>query len=49
MEETINMIKKTKSGYEVVSHTTGRNLGKYKTKNEAKERLKQVKYFGKKK
>jgi hypothetical protein len=45
----MKMIKKTKSGYEVVSHTTGRNLGKYKTKKEAEERLRQIKYFGKKK
>lgn len=42
------MIKKTKIGYEVVSHKTGKCLGKYKTKKEAEERLKQIKYLGRK-
>ena len=39
------MIKKTKSGYKVVSHS-GKNLGgPYKTKKAAKRRLAQVEYF----
>ena len=43
------MIKKLKSGWRVVSHTSGRNMGEYKTKKEAIARLKQIKYFGNKK
>lgn len=43
------MIKKTKNGYEIISHTTGKCLGRYKTKKEAAERLRQIKYFGNKK
>ncbi len=40
------MIKKLKSGYEVVSEKTGKNLGgPYKTKAQAEKRLKQVDYF----
>ena len=39
------MIIKVKNGYRVVSHTTGRNLGEYKTKKEAEKRLKQIKFF----
>jgi hypothetical protein len=40
------MIKKVKGGYEVVSKTTGRNLGgPYKTKAEALKRLRQVEFF----
>jgi hypothetical protein len=39
------MIKKIKEGYRVVSEKSGRNLGTYKTKDEAKERLRQVEYF----
>jgi hypothetical protein len=39
------MIKKVKEGYRVVSEKKGRNLGTYKTKDEAKERLRQVEYF----
>ncbi len=43
------MIKKTKSGYKVVSET-GKNLGgPYKTEAEAKKRLRQVEYFKHKK
>lgn len=38
------MIKKTKSGYKVVSHS-GKNLGKSSTKKGAIKRLKQVEYF----
>jgi hypothetical protein len=40
------MIKKVRGGYEVVSKTTGRNLGgPYKTKAEALKRLRQVEFF----
>lgn len=40
------MIKKVKAGYKVVSEKTGKNLGgPYKTKEEAKKRLKQVEFF----
>jgi len=39
------MIKKTKSGYKVVSEKTGRNLGASKTKAGAVKRLRQVEYF----
>jgi hypothetical protein len=40
------MIIKVKGGYEVVSETTGRNLGgPYKTRAEALKRLRQVEYF----
>lgn len=40
------MIKKTKSGYKVVSEKTGKNLGgPYKSKGTAVKRLKQVEYF----
>jgi hypothetical protein len=41
------MIKKVKEGWRVVSHKTGRNLGTYKTKKEAEERLKFLKRFSK--
>ncbi len=39
------MIKKVKEGYRVVSEKKGRNMGTYKTKDEAKERLRQVEFF----
>lgn len=40
------MIKKVKGGYKVVSKTSGKNLGgPYKTKSEARKRLKQIEYF----
>ena len=40
------MIKKVKGGYDVVSRTTGRNLGgPYKTREEALKRLRQVEFF----
>jgi hypothetical protein len=42
------MIVKTKRGYEVISHKTGRSLGIYKNKPLAEKRLKQVKFFGSK-
>ena len=38
------MIKKTKQGYQVKSES-GKNLGQYKTKQEAQKRLKQIEYF----
>ena len=39
------MIKKVKEGYRVISEKSGRNLGTYKSKDEAKERLRQVEFF----
>jgi hypothetical protein len=39
------MIRKTKGGFKVVSHTTGRSFGEYKTEDEAKIRLRQIAYF----
>ena len=39
------MIKKIGNKWRVVSHTTGRNMGTYKTKKEAEKRLKQIEYF----
>ena len=40
------MIKKVSGGYKVVSKKTGKNLGgPYKTKEEAKTRLRQVEFF----
>jgi hypothetical protein len=38
------MIKKSGSGYQVVSEK-GKNLGKYKSKAQAKKRLGQIEYF----
>lgn len=44
------MIIKTKSGYMVVSKKTGRNLGgPYKTEKAAKERLRVIEFFKRKK
>jgi hypothetical protein len=44
--ERCRVIKKVKGGYKVVSESTGKNLGgPYKTKAEAKKRLRQVEYF----
>jgi len=44
------MIKKTKSGYKIVSEKSGKNLGgPYKTKAEAEKRLRQVEFFKRKK
>jgi hypothetical protein len=40
------MIIKTKNGYKVISHRTGRSMGEYRTKREAEIRLKQLKRFG---
>jgi len=39
------MIKKTKDGWRVVSHISGKNMGTYDTKKEAQERLKQILRF----
>ncbi len=39
------MIVKVKEGYRVVSEKTRRNMGTYKTKEEAKKRLRQIEYF----
>jgi len=39
------MIKKVGSKYVVLSETTGRKFGAYKTKREAVKRLGQVEYF----
>lgn len=44
-KEAKAMIRKVKEGYRVVSEKEGRNMGTYKTKDEAKERLRQVEYF----
>jgi len=39
------MIKKIKGKYVVLSETTGRKFGAYKTKREAKRRLQQIEFF----
>jgi len=39
------MIKKIKSKYFVLSETTGRSFGSYRTLTEAKKRLRQVEFF----
>lgn len=40
------MIKKVKGGYKVVSEKSGKNLGgPYKSKAQARKRLRQVEYF----
>ncbi len=39
------MIKKVRGNYVVLSETTGRSFGSYKTLAEAKRRLRQVEYF----
>lgn len=39
------MIKKIKGKYVVLSETTGRVFGRYKTKEEAMKRLKQIEFF----
>lgn len=43
------MIEKVKGGFELKSKSTGKNLGKYPTKSQAKEREQQVNYFKHKK
>jgi ribosomal protein S4E len=42
------MIKKVKEGYRVLSES-GRNMGTYPTKEEAKKRLQQIEFFKHKK
>jgi len=39
------MIKKIKGKYVVLSESTGRSFGSYKTLAEAKKRLRQVEFF----
>jgi len=39
------MIKKIKGKYIVLSETTGRSFGRYRTKAEAERRLRQVEFF----
>lgn len=39
------MIKKIKGKYVVLSETTGRKFGTYKTKKEAVKRLRQIEFF----
>ena len=39
------MIRKLKGMYVVLSETTGRVFGRYKTKLEAIKRLRQIEYF----
>ena len=39
------MIKKIKGKYAVLSETTGRKFGTYRTKNEAEKRLRQIEFF----
>ena len=41
------MIRKVKSGYRVISHTSRRNLGTFKTRAAAVKRLRQVYFFKK--
>lgn len=38
------MIKKIKEGYRVVAES-GRNMGTYKSKEEAQKRLRQIEFF----
>ncbi len=42
--EVIFMIRKIKEGYRVMSEN-GRNMGTYKTLEEAKKRLRQIEFF----
>jgi hypothetical protein len=45
-----SMIKKVKEGYKVISEKSGKNLGgPLKTKEQAKDRLRQVEFFKRKK
>ena len=39
------MIRKVKGGYRLVSKKTGRNLGTFRTKAEARQRERQVQFF----
>ncbi len=47
-EEVIRVIRKVKEGYRVLSES-GRNMGTYATKEEAKKRLRQIEFFKHKK
>lgn len=38
------MIRKVKAGYRVVAES-GRNMGTYRTKTQAKKRLRQIEFF----
>ncbi len=38
-------IRKIKGGYRLLSKTTGKNLGTYKTKAEALKRERQIQFF----
>ena len=42
------MIRKTKKGYTVYSHRTGRKFGTYRSKAAAKRRIRQMKAHSKK-
>ena len=42
---TTHMLKKIGSKWVVFSETTGRKMGSYKTKKEAKKRLRQIEFF----
>ncbi|MCL4405246.1 hypothetical protein M1295_01560 [Patescibacteria group bacterium] len=41
----LDMIKKIKGGYVVTAETTGRVFGRYRTKPEAEQRLRQIEFF----
>ena len=43
--EDISMIRKIKGKYVVLSETTGRSFGSYRTKTEAERRLRQIEFF----
>lgn len=45
----IKMIRKVRRGWKVISHRTGRSFGTYPSRRKAIQRLKQIKFFGKKK
>lgn len=40
------MIRKTKHGYKVFSHRTGKLFGIYPSRKKAEQRLRQMQYFG---
>ena len=39
------MIRKTKKGWKVVSHKTGKSFGTYSSREKAVQRLRQIKRF----
>ena len=43
------MIRKVKAGWKVVSHTTGKSFGTYRSHAAAVKRLRQIKFYGGKK